>query len=88
MKEWVIKDLENFLAVSDSIEENPFKFYEIIQPEKQGEKEKIRAEVWLRTALISWEGEFGNDRIQKLKEHGFSEAYMRETKKIFLTELL
>jgi len=63
MKDFVIKDFEKFLEISDAIE-SPFKFYEIINW-YQEEKEVItvRASVWIRTALISIEQDF--DSIEK-----------------------
>jgi hypothetical protein len=45
--------LESFLDIVETLE-TPFKFYEIIK-EFQGEKQifRIKASVWIRTALIS-----------------------------------
>lgn len=82
MKDFCIVELDKFLVVADNIE-HPFKFFEI----RLGD-ETIRAEIWMRTALISWEGESGTDRIKQLKEHGFSEARLKETKKVMLEDLM
>lgn len=85
MKNFVVKDLDKFLEISDTIE-SPFKFYEIINW-YEGAKEiiTVRASVWIRTALISCEQDFdtiekaNKDCISKLKEHGFVLCEIRET---------
>ena len=79
MRDFQIVDLEDFLHIADSISHN-FKFFEIFD-------DTLRAEIWMRICLFSWEGENGEDRIKKLKEHGFSQARLKETKK-FLEDLL
>jgi len=79
MKEFLIKDLSNFLTIANSID-SVFKFFE--SNEKQ-----TRAEIWLRTALITWEGQTTEEVKSKLKENGFSEAELRETRKVWLTDL-
>lgn len=79
MKDFQIVDLEDFLRIADSIEHN-FKFFEVFDS-------TIRAEIWMRICLFSWEGENGGDRIKKLSEHNFVQARLRETKK-FLEDLL
>jgi len=73
MKDFCIKSWEQFLKVADTID-TPFKFYE-----KDGNE--LRAEIWLRTALVSWEGEATRDKEDALVSHGFSEAELRETKR-------
>lgn len=84
MKDFVVKSLESFLEISNTIE-TPFKFYEIIK-EFQGEKQSItiRASVWIRTALISWQNSFENynlakEAIETLSKNGFVHAEIRET---------
>jgi len=47
VKEFVIKELNKFLEISDSIS-TPFKFYEV--DEVAGNKRELNAKVWLRTA--------------------------------------
>jgi hypothetical protein len=79
MKDFQILDLEDFLSIADTIDHR-YKFFEIFDNE-------IRAEIWMRICLFSWEGEKGEDRIKVLKEHGFIEARLKETKK-FLEDLL
>jgi len=84
MKEFCIKDLNRFLEISKTID-TPFKFFEIQY--LKDNKEMIRAEIWLRTAIISWEG-LGDATIkQRLIDNDFTEAELRETKKIIITEL-
>jgi len=80
MKDFCIKSLDQFLRIADSID-TPFKFYE-------SKDSMIRAEVWLRTALLSWEGEKLKEREEELRAHGFSEAELRETKKTIIFEEL
>jgi hypothetical protein len=71
MKDFVIKDFEKFLEISDTIE-SPFKFYEITNW-YEGEKEVImvKASVWMRTALLSFEqdneGSWRRNREDDLK---------------------
>jgi hypothetical protein len=85
MKDFVVKDFEKFLEISDTIE-SPFKFYEIINW-YEGEKEVItvKASVWMRTALLSFEQDFDSmekakkECISELKEHGFALCEIRET---------
>lgn len=85
MKDFVVKDLEKFLEIADTIE-SPFKFYELTNW-YQGDKEivTIKASVWLRTALLSYEQDFesiekaSKECISKLKEHGFTACEIRET---------
>jgi hypothetical protein len=81
MKDWRIEDLNDFLKVVDNID-TPFKFYE------EKDEKMVKASVWLRTALISWEGESGTDRIDELKEHDFKKATELETRKIMLEDLM
>jgi len=80
MKDFEIVDLEDFLKIADSIT-HPYKFFEVF------EDGSLRAEIWMRICLFSWNGEDGEDRIKKLKEHGFIQAKLRETKK-FIEDLL
>lgn len=79
MRDFQILELEDFLHLADTIEHN-FKFFEVFD-------DSIRAEIWMRICLFSWEGDKGEDRIKRLKEHGFIEAKLKETKR-FLEELL
>ena len=79
MKEISIKDLEDFLKISNDLE-NPFKFFEI--------NDEIYAFVHMRTFLLSYSGENGKDRIAKLKEAGFIEATISETRKVELAEMV
>lgn len=81
MRDFVVKELDKFLEIADSLD-TPFKFWEI------KEKEIGRAWIWLRTALVSWEGVINDNIKLRLKEHGFSEAEERETKKITIEDLL
>jgi hypothetical protein len=84
MKDFVVKELDRFIEISDSVD-SPFKFFEVVETK---DKELIRAELWLRTAMISWEG-IGDEAVKKkLKDHGFSEAILKETKKLWLAELI
>ena len=84
MKEFLIKNLDNFISVANTIESS-FKFYQVTI---EKDKEILRAEIWLRTAIISWEG-LGDEKIRKkLEDNGFSEAELRETRKLWLAELL
>jgi hypothetical protein len=64
MKDFLVKDFEKFLEISNTIE-SPFKFYEIINW-YEGEKEviSVKASVWMRTALLSFEQDFDS----RLKE--------------------
>jgi hypothetical protein len=84
MKEFLIKNLDNFISVANTIESS-FKFYQVTI---EKDKEILRAEIWLRTAIISWEG-LGDEKVKKrLEDNGFSEAELRETRKLWLAELL
>jgi len=80
MKDWRLKELKDFLEVANSID-SPFKFFQVFESE-------IKASIWLRTALITWVGERGEDRIKQLKENGFKEVEELETKRIGLEDLL
>ena len=80
MRDFRIKELKDFLEVADTID-SVFKFYEVFDNE-------IKATIWLRTLLITWKGEKGEDREKILKEHGFKEAQELETKKVVLEDLL
>jgi len=73
VKDFQILELKEFLSIADTIE-HKFKFFEVFDNE-------IRAEIWMRVCLFSWEGEKGEDRIKALKEHGFIEARLKETKR-------
>ena len=81
MKEFVIKELEKFLDISDSIS-TPFKFYEI---QEVGEKkQELNAKVWLRTAFISFqetivEEEGLQSTCKTLQDHGFVLTEIRES---------
>lgn len=81
MKEFVIKELEKFLEISDSIS-TPFKFYEV--DEVAGNKRELNAKVWLRTAFIAFEEnvmeeERLNAISKTLKDHGFVLTKIRES---------
>jgi len=80
VRDFRVKDLKDFLEVADTID-TPFKFFEIFNDE-------IKATIWLRTALITWVGEKGEDRIKTLREHGFKEARELETKRFVLEDLI
>jgi hypothetical protein len=80
MKDFQILDLHEFLSIADTID-HKFKFFEVFD-------DTIRAEIWMRICLFSWEGETGEDRIKALKEHGFIQARLKETKKLLLEELM
>jgi hypothetical protein len=81
MREFVVKEFDKFLEISDSID-SPFKFYEL-----QG-KEIGKAFIWLRTAIVSWEGVIDEKVCSRLKQHGFCEAEERETRKLALEDLV
>ncbi|MEM5773174.1 MAG: hypothetical protein QXG39_10100 [Candidatus Aenigmatarchaeota archaeon] len=84
MKNFVIKSLEKFLEIADTIE-SPFKFYEVIRMKKGNEDIiTITASVWIRTAFISWEKSTSFEKelleaIEHLSKHGFVETEIRET---------
>ena len=80
MKKFVLKELKDFLDVADNLE-TPFKFYFDYGNE-------LEAIVHLRTFLISWRGESGEERKKLLREHGFKEAEEEETRKVVLEELI
>jgi hypothetical protein len=82
MRDWRIKDLKDFLEVSNAID-SPFKFFEVFEDE-----DKIRATVWMRTALISYEGKKEQLNIEELKKAGFKEAKELETKRLIIEDLL
>ncbi|MEM5854202.1 MAG: hypothetical protein QW228_07595, partial [Candidatus Aenigmatarchaeota archaeon] len=63
MKDFVIKELDKFLEIADSLD-TPFKFCEL------KEKEVGRAWIWLRTALVSWEGAINDNIKLSLIQHG------------------
>jgi len=75
MREFVVKELKNFLEIADSIE-TPFKFYE------KTSEDYGRAFLWLRTFMISWEGPLNKEVLDKLKQHGFTEIEEKETRKL------
>jgi hypothetical protein len=81
MKDFQILDLQEFLSIADTID-HKFKFFEVFNDGT------IRAEIWMRICLFSWEGEAGEDRIKALKEHGFIQAKLKETKRILIEELM
>ena len=80
MKDWRLKELKDFIEIANSID-SPFKFFQVFESE-------IKASIWFRTALITWVGERGEDRIKQLKENGFKEVEELETKRIGLEDLL
>jgi len=84
MKEFCVKELDRFIEIANAID-SPFKFFEV---SLEKDKEIIRAEIWLRTAIVSWEGIGDEVTKKKLKDNGFSEAYLKETKRLWLSELL
>jgi hypothetical protein len=79
MKKFLLKELKEFLEISDIID-TPFKFYFL--------EEGIEAIIHMRTFLLAWKGEDGEDRIKILREHGFKEAKELETKRIVLEDLV
>ncbi len=82
MKDFVIKDLERFLEISDTIS-TPFKFIEVSESDKGKDYFHLESKVWLRSAYISFRNEVKKEDpekiIENLKRHGFSEAEIRET---------
>jgi len=80
MKKFIIKELNAFLEIADQIE-TPLKFF-------MPQGDTMEAIVHMRTFLLAWEGEQGEERIELLKEHGFKEAQVVETKKFSLEDLL
>ncbi|MCS7106234.1 MAG: hypothetical protein NZ942_02880 [Candidatus Aenigmarchaeota archaeon] len=80
MKDWRVKDLEDFLELANLIE-TPCKFFEV-------EENQVKATIWLRTALISWKGEKSEEKIKKLKENNFKEVEELETKRVVLEDLM
>jgi len=82
MKDIVVKDFNRFLDMASQIE-TPFKFYA-----EGPAPEDMRAWIWMRTFLLSFEGETSDKARIKLFEHGFMEAEERETKKGFLEDLM
>ena len=78
MKKFVLKELKDFLAIADSFD-TPLKFYFQYEDE-------IEAIVHLRTFLLAWKGEKGEDREKILKEHGFKEAREEETRRFVLED--
>lgn len=79
MKEIKVKELSDFLEIADQIE-SPFKFFSV--------NSEIAAFVHMRTFLISYYGEAGKERVELLKQHGFKEAEVTETKKISIEEII
>ena len=80
MKDFRIIDLKDFLSVTDSID-TPFKFLEL-------QDDMLKATVWMRTALITYEGKKDKIGEDMLKEHGFKPAIELETRKIILEEMM
>jgi hypothetical protein len=80
MRDWRIKDLKDFLEVANAID-TPFKFFETFE-------ESIRATVWMRTALISYEGKKEQLNIEELKKAGFKEARELETRRLIIEDLI
>lgn len=80
MRFYQIIDLKDFLEVADNIE-TPFKFFEI-------SGEMIKATIWLRTALITYEGKYESLLEEDLRKHGFKKAKEGETRRIILEDLL
>jgi hypothetical protein len=79
MKDFRVKELDKFIEIANNIE-TPFKFYEI-------EGRILTATINMRTFLISYEGIADESTISKLKENGFAEVSIRETKKFVLEGL-
>jgi len=81
MKDFVVKDVERFLAISDNIS-TPFKFIQVNESEEPNYLD-VTAKVWLRTAYITYEVCVNKNELQAilavLKRHGFCEAEIRET---------
>jgi hypothetical protein len=82
MKDFVIKDLDRFLEIADTIS-TPFKFIEISESDAGSDYKFVESKVWLRTAYITFEADVKKEEwesvIENLKRHGFSEAEIRET---------
>jgi hypothetical protein len=82
MKDFVIKDLEHFLDIADTIS-TPFKFIETSESDVGKDFLHLEAKVWLRSAYVSFTDELKKEDpekiIENLKRHGFSEAEIRET---------
>jgi hypothetical protein len=79
MKKFVLKELNDFIEIANAID-TPFKFY--------FENEKLEAIIHLRTFLISWVGEKGEEREKMLKENGFKKAEEIETRKMLFEDFL
>ena len=82
MKDFVIKDLDRFIEVADTVS-TPFKFVQVSESDVGKDYVQIEARVWLRTAYISWiqdaKVEEAEKIIDDLKRHGFKQAEIRET---------
>lgn len=81
LKEFVIKELGQFIEVSDSIS-TPFKFYEVDEVGK--EEWTLNAKVWLRTAFIAFEeNTHEKEKLEAmtktLEDHGFVLTEIRES---------
>jgi len=83
MKEFVVHDLEKFLATSDHID-TPFKFLQIeeTKTDKGTVIQELKASVWMRTVFLTYEDVGEGDYFQgvkaKLEQHGFMLATIRE----------
>ena len=80
MKDYRIVDLKDFLEIADSIE-SVFKFYEMLEDD-------VKATVWLRVAVITYEGKKDKISVELLKDHNFKEIKELETRQILLTDLV
>jgi len=72
MKNYVYQTLEDFLDISTNYDV-PTKVFELVD-------DVIKVEVNLRTFLISYEGVKTDKTVEKLREDGFKQVEIRETK--------
>lgn len=72
MRNYVLKDVDHFLAIAD-IKETPMKFYQL-------DGNDVRAECNLKVAMVSFEGKKTEELMQRLREAGFAEVEIKETR--------
>lgn len=80
MKDYRFVNLDEFLQVSDSFG-TTVKVFEI-------EGFEVHSEVYLRTALVSHVCRKTEENLKKLREHGFFEVKILETKKLIIGDLV
>jgi hypothetical protein len=80
MRDYRFVNLEEFLTVADSFG-TALKVFEV-------EDNLIHSEVYLRTAVVTNYSPKTEENLKKLKEHGFCEVKILETKRIILEDLL